>query len=395
MRRVISPPFRVGNFITTLGAHAGDNQTVAVGTTVNFNGGASQVPDEGNFVYSWTFGAGASVATGSGVTTSCTYSTSGEKTVTLTVRDNEDNQEASATCTITVFEVVITSTTLPNNAVSFTTRGGENQIQCVADIKPDSLDDTYNAQIEWEIEDNPAVGGNSGNPADPETSNEVTLTITVPEVTAGRNYRLNYRIQASLTIAGSIATSNWATIQQDGRDYLRQQYEDVDTTRRGLTILPPARTSAALVTAATYVNPGNLSFNELNCNGGRFCANHAYQLDDTASNRFQAVRNELGVAINVTSCYRCPRWNEREGGVNTSRHIRGHAFDFDNHSTVANWEVAVNAVEAGIPATSILLYNQIRQYKSFHWLTNNRYNADNLPDGWTTYAHGHISTSAD
>ena len=389
MRRVISPPFRVGNFITTLVAHAGDNQTVAVGTTVNFNGGASQVPDEGNFVYSWNFGADANPVTDNGVTTSCTYSTSGVKTVTLTVRDDEGNQEDSATCTITVFEVVITSTTLPNDAVSFTTRNGENQIQCVADIRPDSLDDTYNAQIEWEIEDNPDVGGISGNPADPETGNEVTLTITAPTAAAGRNYRLNYRIQASLTIAGSTATCDWTTIQQDGRDYLRQQYLDVNPGR----VAPPART--ALVTAATYVNPGNLNFNELNCNGGGFCANHAYQLDDTVSDLFQQVRNEVGVAIRITSCYRCPRYNRSVNGVPNSRHIRGQAFDFDN-GTAANWTIATEAADQGgaeIPTTSILLYSQDGTRLTLMQLIDGGFNANNLPPGWTEYRNGHISTS--
>ena len=276
-----------------------------------------------------------------------------------------------------------------------TTRAGENQIQCVADIRPDSLDDTYNAQIEWEIEDNPDVDGISGNPADPETGNEVTLTVTAPTAAAGRNYRLNYRIQASLTIAGSTDTSDWTTIQQDGRDYLRQQYLDVNPGR----VAPPART--ALVTAATYVNPGNLTFNELNCNGedndrNNTHVDHAFQWNDTVPARFQAVRNAYGNPINVTSCYRCPRHNASVGGVATSRHIRGDAFDFDNGSTQANWNVAWTASRApvNILQTSILLYPQRGggEPRRLDRLIDAGFNGNRLPPGWTEYRFGHIST---
>ena len=82
-------------------AHAGSDQTVSVKTKVYFDGSDSTDPDGGNLYYSWAFGAGAKPATGRGVKPSCTYTTTGDKTVTLTVRDT-DNNVASDTVTITV-----------------------------------------------------------------------------------------------------------------------------------------------------------------------------------------------------------------------------------------------------------------------------------------------------
>ena len=84
-------------------AHAGSDQTVSVKTKVYFDGSGSTDPDGGNLYYSWAFGAGAKPATGRGVKPSCTYTTTGAKTVKLTVRDT-DNNVASDTVIINVRE---------------------------------------------------------------------------------------------------------------------------------------------------------------------------------------------------------------------------------------------------------------------------------------------------
>ena len=63
-------------------ANAGNDQTVGVGDTVNFDGSGSI---GSNLSYSWDFGANATPAIGSGPTPSCTYSKPGAKKVTLTV----------------------------------------------------------------------------------------------------------------------------------------------------------------------------------------------------------------------------------------------------------------------------------------------------------------------
>jgi hypothetical protein len=151
-----------------------------------------------------------------------------------------------------------------------------------------------------------------------------------------------------------------------------------------------------LVNRVTYVNPGNLTFDELNCNGGGYCINHAYQVDVNVSRRFQDVRNEHGAPIFVTSCYRCPRYNKSDSvrGASTSKHIEGHAFDFDNGGAVENWAVAQSAIALGvdIPTSKILLYRNDTQRQTLRWLIDNDYNDTNLPPGWTTYQKGHVST---
>ena len=329
---------------------------------------------------------------------------------------------ATATHQITVFKVDVTSVSLPNmtpgttEGVSFTastastsTPTGENTIVCVADIKPDALDASHNAQIEWEIQDNPDVTGDSGDPDDAETGTNVTLTAVALAAPAGRNFRLNYRIQASLEITEGTKTyradSEWKLIQQDERDYLRQQYMDMPTGTGAREILPPPRVHQVvgarnrirgLVDRDAYVPPadnGTMSFNELNCNG-RIQDEpnhypHTMQWDNTVSTGFQLIRDEHNQAmirdpanpgseidnpyrgiIWVTSTYRCPIWNRRQpGSASDSRHMAGDAFDWDNngqgtvHDTSQvwtesrrNWFVAKSAQRADFGTARILLY---------------------------------------
>ena len=110
-------------------AEAGDNQDVSVGATVNFDGSGSSDPDGGNLIYSWAFGTDASPATGSGVMPSCTYSTTGAKTVTLTVTDDE-GVSRSDTVTITVHSLPVADArgdqgVLVNKTVNFDGSGSE------------------------------------------------------------------------------------------------------------------------------------------------------------------------------------------------------------------------------------------------------------------------------
>ena len=69
-------------------------------TTVEFNAAATAGPAP-IASYSWNFGAGASPATGAGVMTSTLYTTSGQKTIVLTVTDTA-GRVATVTRTITV-----------------------------------------------------------------------------------------------------------------------------------------------------------------------------------------------------------------------------------------------------------------------------------------------------
>ena len=85
--------------VKPLEAKAGDDQTVAVGDTVRFNGLGSTGT---NLSYSWVFGADAAPLTGSGATPSCTYNEPGAKTVMLTVTDRDTGVTAKDDVTINV-----------------------------------------------------------------------------------------------------------------------------------------------------------------------------------------------------------------------------------------------------------------------------------------------------
>ena len=98
-----------------------------------------------------------------------------------------------------VAELQIVTIDLPNDDVSFTTLDGENGIGVTADLTPDSLDAAYNAQIRWDIEDDPDVEGVTPVPDITAIQGaDVTLVIDIPLDPDGRGYVLNYRIRATV-----------------------------------------------------------------------------------------------------------------------------------------------------------------------------------------------------
>ena len=345
--------------------------------------------------------------------------------------------------------------------------GGEDLIRCLADIKPDSLDATYNSLINWKIEDDPDVAGDSGDPpdvdADPQTTpqdneprggaNGIVRVIAsvIPEIDVnpgpgrrmripGRNYHLNYRIRSNFVLTDGTKTyptvSEWKAIRQDDRDYIRQQFMDMDT----LTFRRPPRVTQridnrdrGLVTMGTYDDPGNITFNDLSCNGLGYCLNHVYHWDNTVAAVFQLIRDEHNAAtvpneqnnaqitnpytggIRVTSAFRCPRWHVTQADSRASWHIRGDAFDFNQRADIGtvedgsnwtqaqrNWAVALSAEREMIPQDDILLYPETGGPRNLAWLknaaNNTNYNATypnrlSVPPGWNTYRQGHISTN--
>ena len=93
------------------------SSAVCVDCVVPFSAGASYDPDGTTLSYSWSFGAGAYGITGGNTANpTCKYSSSGTKTVTLTVTDNDDpnccggqggcsDKSASTNRTVTIVEV--------------------------------------------------------------------------------------------------------------------------------------------------------------------------------------------------------------------------------------------------------------------------------------------------
>jgi PKD repeat protein len=73
--------------------------TPNIGDAVSFNGSASNDPAGSIKSYAWTFGDGT---TGTGATPSHPYTSSGDKTVTLTITANLDNRTASVSKTVHV-----------------------------------------------------------------------------------------------------------------------------------------------------------------------------------------------------------------------------------------------------------------------------------------------------
>ena len=235
-------------------AEAGSDQVVSVGDTVNFDGSGST---GSNLSYSWDFGADAMPATGSGITPSCTYSTTGAKTVTLTVTDD---QGTSSSDTLTVTAVSIESKTVNDGeSVDFEVLGAESatafywgwEIPSELGLNPDvgnnpevvfspanSRETTIN-NAKWYAYPNRACPSDAGCAADKRSiytitcemtfpggisfTAESTLTVNVPWVLAGF---LQIGFSGSPTIAQNSDTQLWevtgrGTIQRIVRSQTR------------------------------------------------------------------------------------------------------------------------------------------------------------------------------
>ena len=126
-------------------AVAGDDQTVDVDTTVNFDGTGSYDPDGGSLTYSWTFGSGAYDITGASTATpSCKYDAYGSKTVTLTVTDDEsDTHSDTLTATVEPAPIVALELSGPDSI----TRGEIGTY--TATITPANLSPTRTFTFRW------------------------------------------------------------------------------------------------------------------------------------------------------------------------------------------------------------------------------------------------------
>ena len=67
-------------------------------------------------------------------------------------------------------------------------------------------------------------------------------------------------------------------------------------------------------------------------------------LTDLCVHILQPVRDELGKPINVSSGYRCPRVNKKEGGSSTSDHPFGRAGDTEYTENGQNFNIKIAKV---------------------------------------------------
>lgn len=210
-------------------------------------------------------------------------------------------------------QIEISNIILPNENNSFTTMHEENEIHLTAAITPTELAESYNDNIEWEIEDDPDKEGVSPIPDISELrGNEVNILINIPNSPNGRNYNiLNYRVRAKITVDGENIYSEWKTFRQDEIDMLRQQY--IDMSKNSV----PDRDE--------FINSGGTEHFPLS-EGACKCGHHSYNIWKIIDH-LENIRDALGHRMIVNSGYRCPVHNASINGATNSRHIYGDAAD--------------------------------------------------------------------
>ncbi|MDI6735490.1 MAG: D-Ala-D-Ala carboxypeptidase family metallohydrolase, partial [bacterium] len=236
-------------------------------------------------------------------------------------------------------KITITQATPPNDNTSFITQPPENRIHCIADIKPDSFDAQYNSQIEWEIDDDPRDTYQSGDPNNPQTGHDVNLQITVPPVPTapnGRGFPLKYRIRAFVTIDNIPYTSMATYTTQDERDQCRQEYIDL--------VVPTTHLRSAFDQTVPQHPYGRL-LDDPTLGGitDDVCNWHEWWIVANLINHVTALDNAYAGNLRVTCGYRCPLGNRRAGGAINSIHMRGMAMDFNQLSSLENYNVWVAA----------------------------------------------------
>ena len=121
--------------------------TVSVGTEVSFDGSKST---GSGLKYSWNLGDGANPATATTPQTSCTYSSTGEKTVSLIVTDDRGVKSEPATLTITVIELSLDG---------YRQIGKGTNMTYTATVEPAGLNVTYNWKFTAEGSEIPGPSG--------------------------------------------------------------------------------------------------------------------------------------------------------------------------------------------------------------------------------------------
>ena len=211
-------------------------------------------------------------------------------------------------------DIVIKKIELPNEAISFTTKDGENEIRLIAELKSSSLPKDCAKEMQWELEDDPDSLGESELPkVDSVKGDDVKIKIILPKMVDGRNWEaLKYRIRAKLLHEGKTYYSTWSKFGQDEKDMLRQQYIDMS--------------KAKIPDRSEFKDSGkskHFSLSEGSCN----CGHHTWHLW-SIMDKLDDVREEFGLAMGVNSGYRCPQRNAAtKGSAKESQHMYGKAAD--------------------------------------------------------------------
>ena len=293
-----------------------------------------------------SFAQGSIIGSGSvQLLISTTPSASPNDVVLTATASNEQGQDTDEK-RVTVVELTSVNVRYPlanDNNGTFTSRANENRVDVEAVTTPNVLGDT----VTWEIDDDPRDSYDSGNPNDPPQGANVNFNGTAPAAPNGRGFPLSYRIRARLNIGGyEQLITTYAT--QDERDQCRQEYIDMNKNH------VPSR--GDFVDAATYVDPGNFPFDEINVNQSYNVA--LFRI----ANRLQNVRNALGQAMHVNSGYRNPSRNAGIPGAHPeSRHIYGRAADIGvrdfNNDGVINGSMVNDAVFGNVGDDWAILAN--------------------------------------
>lgn len=274
-------------------------------------------------------------------------------------------------------KIDIIQVTPPNDNISFTTRAPENRILCVADIKPDSLDITYNSQIEWEIDDDPRDQIDSGDPLDPERGNTVTLTITAPQTPNGRTAPLSYRIRAFVIINNATYTSAATYTTQDNRDGLRQEYIDVERNGQRAGRVPNRNEFDQDAPAYPRLLDRRQGYEDI-------CAWHQWWILRNLNQNARNLDNAYTGSLFPTSGYRCPVENP---GAVRSYHLFGQAMDFAQGNSLENYNVAETARRIGGTSEIFLYDQQGNRYSYYEGFPR----PPNFPLGVTAWTRGHIA----
>ena len=143
---------------------------------------------------------------------------------------------------------------------------------------------------------------------------------------------------------------------QDNLAELRQEYKDFSAA-----IVPDIK-------EFDNTNVGGVYSNLLNRgDSSGVCARHQHWIVKTLLANTSVIYSNLaseGIEMIITSGYRCPAGNRRAVGTRkwypNSQHTKGRAFDWDQGTSAANWQVGKYIYDNMdfFNATDVIIYNQ-------------------------------------